>query len=182
LQHSRVRPLSGARSLPMASSLGFGPNVANFYGLPAPTELKLASHVSLLAHYAKGTLSPKLQLLAPAPGFDRRGGPRRNAFPHGTVRYRPQRLGFGGRLPHLRPPLTSAAYCKVCGVASRRPKPLDPRLLCLAIFQRQVPLPLPCVNFAQIAHPAIPAAPASGRGLGSRQAHFSSVMGGVCRA
>jgi len=48
----------------MIRSLGFGSDVTNFYILLAPTCIvKLASNINLLAHYAKGTLSPKLQLL-----------------------------------------------------------------------------------------------------------------------
>jgi len=70
LQHPRVRP-SGARavSLLTASSPGFGSGPADSRILPAPSKLRLAGGVNLLAHYAKGTLSPKLQLLLPTWGF-----------------------------------------------------------------------------------------------------------------
>jgi len=58
-----------ARSLLMVRSPGFGSGVANYGVLPAPTQVKLASHVNLLAHYAKGTLSLMLQLLQLTPSF-----------------------------------------------------------------------------------------------------------------
>jgi hypothetical protein len=65
-----VRP-SGhpALGLPRASSPGFGSGGADFGGLPAPTQLRLANPPNSLAHYAKGTLSPRLQPLVMAGGL-----------------------------------------------------------------------------------------------------------------
>jgi len=97
-----------AVSLLMIRSPGFGSGAANFQGaLPAPTEVKLASRVNLLAHYAKGTLSLMLQLLALTPSFS--SWVTRVPFPHGTVRYRSESFSLGGGVPHapvghLRPP------------------------------------------------------------------------------
>lgn len=134
-------------------------------GLTQPTPLcclrlptvRLAGRVNLLAHYAKGTLSPTLQSLRPTPGFApaARGGwlPR---FPRGTLRYRPRRCGALG----VAVPPTSAAsrptrhrWCGRLGHGRRLAS--NPKWNVRRFFQQQVPLPLPCVNFAQIACAAI---------------------------
>jgi len=152
-----VRPSGAcAVSLLAASSPGFGSDPADFCGLPAPTNLRLAGEVNLLAHYAKGTLSPRLQLLWLTWGF----GPvatqptaplpsRYSALPASEV------MSLGARSPHLQPGYWPTSYLGVLPRLSRLC--IGPHVVDRRFLQQQVPLPLPCVNFAQIARSVIPA-------------------------
>src|SRR5574343_1062983 len=62
-----------AEAFPLLGRLASGLTHPTLGESPAPPHVKLAGGVNLLAHYAKGTLSPRLQLLEPAQGFRPRG-------------------------------------------------------------------------------------------------------------
>lgn len=73
--------------------------------LLTPTKIKLASRVNLLAHYAKGTLLPKLQLLLMTSSFIWHGALQRRPFLSLAVLYAIDRrvLALGVGTPFLQP-------------------------------------------------------------------------------
>ena len=148
----RSAPSACSRLAHPASGLA-QPTAAVYLRLPT---VRLAGWVNLLAHYAKGTLWPMRQLLQPTSGFvlaTRRAAPLPSRYSTLPIL---ELVSLGGRSPLLQPRcglLRCRRQIRVEHVAY--PQASHPRSKRKRFFQQQVPLPLPCVNFAQIACGAI---------------------------